>query len=232
MPTMPKELVRRILAEYSNTDEAYLACYFVRNTLPRDMPVEEKIKIAKANIPNQNTINILIGEYTVKPTFGEMHIEAVLQHEICDKEGKRIATFNFYVIPPDKIVINNIQGKRKGEQDLLKLSKSLKDNWRIFIVKLVKRYASGKGLRIFGKLPQRFLLTEPEYQTEYRRVLRQYLQAYINGGIPIENIILEDVPESHKNWVIKNLITKQERKAEKPKQRIEKKPKPKRGPRA
>ncbi len=228
-PNMPEELVRRMLAEYEHPDEAYLACYFVRNTLPKDMPEDEKIKIAKANIPNKNTVYIKVGEYTIKPTSGDTHPEAVLQHDICDKDGKQIATFNFYFIPPNKIVINHIQGIRKGEQDLLNLSKSLKENWRIFIVELIKRYASDKGLVTFGKLPSRFYLTGPENQTEYRRILRQYLQAYINGGIPIENIIIEKVHKSHRKWLETNLRTKRERKTENPKV---KRVKPKRGPRA
>lgn len=216
-------LIDIIKSKFKDPGDISLALRFVHE-LSGLTQSKDAIRIAQANI-NQNKINMKIGEYTIKPSTDKFHIESVFQHEIIDKTGARIATFDFYSLPQTQnqsgpIIINLIQGVRGCENELMDFSQKVGTNWRVFLVQMLKEKCDTEGLTLIGRLPGRFEFVGRLSTTdaEYRRQLRQYIQAYLKGGIKLENIdalrVGEEIP---RKWVEENLRTKQKRRIEKPK---------------
>jgi len=234
-PNLKDKDVDLILNYFPTHEEAYYAFVFILSqVLPQDMPTREKIKIIKLNMEifsNESMPKeIKLGDYKIIKSKDYSHSEAQNQYEIQNKNGVRIATFNFYFIQPKgpnkklELRINNIQGWNSKrmihsediEQELKKLNEYLGENWRVTIVKILKEISERYGFRIIGELPI-------HYKKEFeKKMIRLYLQTYLKAGIQLEDIDFSMISNENKEWIRRNLQIKKERlEGKRPMQRTE-----------
>lgn len=228
---LKEPIIKRICDFAKTKEEAKIIAQFIFQILPKDIPLDVAIEIALYNINFFKKFNLhetLSERFQIKKKVESdwwIHPESPFQFNIASK-GQRIATFSFYVIPKGdglEIHVNNLQGSRysyptkvrgppfvkiKHTQDDLKdLNDFLKENWRIYVVKLLQNKFDKENVKIIGDLPK--LLTK---KGRYKLMIRQYLQAYLKAGIPIDNIDVHNVEDQYfKNWIERNLRIKKER---------------------
>ncbi len=209
------ETASTVFDNFETVRDAARAMAFIM-ILPEGLPLQEKIKLAKLNIPSPININQKIMGHEIKASTGGVHVDAPFQHEIIAPNGKRIATFNFYLWPRDGktvVILNAIQGVRGRERELAEFSQAIKENWRVFVVKLIRNIATKKEFTVVGLLPPLFdffgLSQEAKCNAEYRRQLRQYIQTFLKGGILPSNIDAREVSKKlHREWAERNLARK------------------------
>jgi hypothetical protein len=154
-----------------------------------------------------------------------IHSESVIEYHIRSKE-ELLATFSIYFVLRDKkpvLIVNNIQGfvnRSQFNEKLLKnsrykldlLNKELKENWRVFILRSLKKFAGSKKYHLRLELPNLFT-NDFSYSTisekEYKRQLRQYIQTALKAGLSIDQISLRKINiPSIKEAIRKNLVLK------------------------
>jgi len=183
------------------SNEFYLATKLYQY-MPTSMNYDEKLEAIKANLKLRKQLKFpFIGpDYSIQftnPKFDNsgtcynVHVEAGMQVEIIKNIpfSKRIVTFNAFLTKEKKkrcMRINNIQGVDNSILDLNLLSNTLKENWRIKIVKIINKICEEKKIKLIGELPKKFVSGKKD--SEYERILRQYIQTYLLGGIKQENL--------------------------------------------
>ncbi len=219
-PHLDPKLVDAILNCYDDAENFVQAVDFVRSLLPENLSLDKKLEIVKLNVPCRFQISKQVGEYNIRPTVNrhERYFDAPFQHEILNSRGDLIARFNFYLTLAESgqtvLVINLVQGKMGQQEELTHLSKTIGENWRIFLVKEIRKIGQTHNLKVIGQIPSRFAISK---KNELKMQLRLCIQTFLKAGIPIEDIDSSKVQEPLKEWAQKNLKTKQERKIEKPK---------------
>jgi putative cell wall-binding protein len=112
---------------------------------------------------------------------------------------KTIATFNaFLTSEKNKICmrINNIQGAGHNTFDYSQLTDTLKENWRIKIVKVINEICISKKIELIGELPKKYFSSTSS--SRYEKTVMQYLKTYLLGGIKPENIDATKVMDNEK----------------------------------
>ncbi|PIU22009.1 MAG: hypothetical protein COT14_03360 [Candidatus Diapherotrites archaeon CG08_land_8_20_14_0_20_30_16] len=218
--------IKRICEFAKTKEDAKVIAQFIVHILPRNMSLDSAIRIALYNLEFFKHFDIqetLSERFQIRRAEGDwwMHHESPVQFEIVDTE-MRIATFSFYVVPTEKgleIHINSLQGSkyeyptmtqqlRSTKDDLKELTEFLKINWRIHIVKLLQKRFANENVLIIGDLPKAFRYDPGE---KYILMLRQYLQTFLQAGIPIEQIDTPNIHKKFKEWVRQNLRLKRKR---------------------
>jgi len=197
--------------------EFYLATklYFY---MPSTMYTTEKLNVIKLNLKlrKQLTFPSIHPDYIIQftnPVFEKngyahnTHVESGMQVEIIKKNPnhKRILTFNAFLTQEENqrsMRINNIQGTENSIMELNELSSKLGENWRIKIIKTLNQICVIKKIRLIGELPKKFISGTTD--SEYERILRQYIQTYLLGGVKPENIDLSKI----KDYKIKSKLEK------------------------
>jgi hypothetical protein len=200
----------------------------------------DKVRIAKFNyylLPRLKTFTERKGPYEFIFSLNRRHIDTPMEFSI-QIMGNRIATINFYFIQRNNQIelhINNLQGLKGSPNQtqnyyLTKLSEKLGENWRIYIIKRIKQFCENNNLKIIGELPTRFYMIDTPLSTdhEYKRQLRQYIQAYLKAGVSLEDIHYDLIEPETLDWIRNNLKIKGERlEGKRPVQRTEPKRKAK-----
>jgi hypothetical protein len=169
----------------------------------------KKIDITKFNLEafeKLKQLKIKKNGFTLERSTETLHPETPFQFEIKNSETERMATIGFYFLPSSSQIelhINNIQGVRKKGEELKKLTELLGENWRIYIIKEIRKHFPEIHFKLIGDLPECPIGFNKE--SKYLRELRQYLQTFLKGGILPENISWRNVnPEFREK--IKSLI--------------------------
>ncbi len=217
-------IIRRICQFAKTKKDAIVIAKFVLHVLPRNLSLDDRIRIALINLEffKRNNLRVTIApKFKISKCESDwwLHPECPIQFEI-SKEGQRIATFSFYVIPTQnelEIHVNNLQGVQEGyptleppflrytKDDLKELTELLKVNWRTHIIRLIKEKFSELHPKIIGDLPKLFKFID---HNKAILMLRQYVQTYLQAGIPIENISVHNVNENYEEWARNNLRLK------------------------
>ena len=128
-----------------------------------------------------------VGVFSYRISTNKIHPGNPIQLEIQDTQNNRIATFGFYVQSEGgeaKLVVNHVQGVRGKQEELGTLSRQVGENWRVWLVKRIKRVAATSKVRIAGSLPPLFFLIGAGASPQaYKRYVRQYKQTFRKAGI-------------------------------------------------
>ncbi len=179
---------KELAAKRGITDLDYFFLGRASRMLP-EQPIEQAAKNVLSNIkyiemfekqkPRQ------IGKFTFKVSRDDIQVDCPIQFEVTDTKNNRIATFGFFTQKTPKgkeMQITNIQGVEGEALSLKELSKTLKENYRVWIAKDLKKFADKRKMKTVGVLPEYFGFYWASY-FEYQRVLRQCKQTFRKAGI-------------------------------------------------
>ncbi len=209
----------------SKTPSDFYLAVKLYNYLPNNMYYTEKLESVKANLRLRKQLKLpqIHKDYIVrftKPVFNNeglatnIHVEAGMQIEIIKKETypTRIITFNAFFTNEKKqriLRINNLQGTRNSITELNELTHKIGENWRIRIVKDLNQICVAKEIRLIGELPKFYVSGKKD--TEYLRILRQYIQTYLKAGLKPENIDITKIKEHKVKTKIEKIIINKEK---------------------
>jgi len=189
------------------TSDFYLATKLYQY-LPDNMHSGDKLEAVKFNLRLRKQLRLpqIHEDYAIefaKPRFNQdgiainIPVESGMQIDLIRLGGTRkIAAFNAFFITEGRkkiLRINNIQGERNSANYLKELTNELKENWRVWVVKNLNRICVSKKIRLIGELPKLFNSGKPD--SEYIRIIRQYIQTYLKAGLKPQNIDVRNIRE-------------------------------------
>lgn len=183
-----------------------------------------------ANINYGKIFPSLSTEFTVKESTKKIHVEVIHQAEIYfngdltnnskKKNSARIATLGFYFSKTNEgteLHIENIQGdihtssgnytNREIMRVFGKLNACYDQNWRAGIAQDIKNYGVEQEAVVKADIPGLFYFLDSS-MPQYPLYTINYLNTYLNIGIPLDNIEFGQTPDTNTKHVFVNSLWK------------------------
>jgi hypothetical protein len=153
-------------------------------------------KIENFNLDKKITLKYASSEIIPEIGYSNKHVEAPFQINVY-YQGEKFGSFNFmFLFKKNKkeLQINLIQGKKYSQKT--KEANKILGNWKQKIIANLVDISKKMKIPASGVLPRKYpSVTDKEYE----RIIKSYLDAYIEGGLKSEKINFQNVKPTFRN---------------------------------